>query len=311
MSGSSRSSAQTTANQKRKRNHWVPQAYLRAFAADAKRQKIWRFGKNGGAPELKPIDKVAVKFYLYAPNGPNGRDYSFEERLSSLEQLFGSPIWEEACRGFINLNNKINRKAISLLAAVMYLRNPAQFELTQRMHQAFVDTFSAAPELPHEIEIGGVVRKIDLESWPSYRDATEDDIRRMWLEQVGSAVWFAELLMKMRWSIILAEEPTFITTDHPVAVMHQTLEFKGLSDSGTLIFFPLSPTRLLVMDHNHKEPSGQYYPLAANPGSMNMLLFREANEYLFSSRDPDRVCAEICADADEQELAWAATAGTA
>jgi hypothetical protein len=45
---------------KDKRNHWVSQSYLRSFAADAdKRQKTWRFSKDNGEPELKPIAKVA------------------------------------------------------------------------------------------------------------------------------------------------------------------------------------------------------------------------------------------------------------
>jgi len=54
--------------QKRKENHWVPQAYLKPFAidptAEKEKRKIWRFRKSGGDPEMKPIRKVAVKFYL-------------------------------------------------------------------------------------------------------------------------------------------------------------------------------------------------------------------------------------------------------
>ena len=57
------------AKQITKRCHWVSMSYLRAFAADEAGQKIWRFSKNAGDPELKRIDKVAVKFHLYAPLG--------------------------------------------------------------------------------------------------------------------------------------------------------------------------------------------------------------------------------------------------
>jgi hypothetical protein len=42
--------------QKKKRNHWVPQAYLRGFAADSERRKIWTLSKNEGAPALRPIN---------------------------------------------------------------------------------------------------------------------------------------------------------------------------------------------------------------------------------------------------------------
>jgi len=81
------------AQRKSKRNHWVSQAYLRAFAADpADPRKIWTLSKTAGDPELRPIDKVAVRFYLYALAGPGGRDYRFEEKLSALEQLFGPQV---------------------------------------------------------------------------------------------------------------------------------------------------------------------------------------------------------------------------
>lgn len=69
-----------------KRCHWVAQSYLKAFAADDNGQRIWRFSKNDGEPELKRIDKVAVKFHLYAPLGPDGRrDDALEKKLAELE----------------------------------------------------------------------------------------------------------------------------------------------------------------------------------------------------------------------------------
>lgn len=82
---------------KRRRNHWVPQSCLRGFATDAeRREKIRRFGKSAGDPELKPIENVAVRFCLYAPEVAGGeRDYSFEEKLARLERWFGEPIWSE------------------------------------------------------------------------------------------------------------------------------------------------------------------------------------------------------------------------
>ena len=39
--------------QKKKRNHFVPQSYLRSFAADERRKRIWTFGKNGGDFEFR------------------------------------------------------------------------------------------------------------------------------------------------------------------------------------------------------------------------------------------------------------------
>ena len=87
-------------------------SYLRSFAADGERKKIWTFGKNGGDFELRAIKKVAVKFYLYAPKGPQGRDYAFEDKLASLEEMFGEEFWKTVCTGFVNLGDEAARKAI-------------------------------------------------------------------------------------------------------------------------------------------------------------------------------------------------------
>ena len=83
------------AKQTTKRCHLVPQSYLRTFAATPDtRQKIWRFSKTGGNPELKPIEKVAVKFHLYAPKGFDGRrDDWLEKKLAHLETWFSTSAY--------------------------------------------------------------------------------------------------------------------------------------------------------------------------------------------------------------------------
>ncbi len=54
-----------------KNSHWVPQSYLRHFAADPdRREKIWRFGKTDGDPECQPARKTDQ---LPASNFDQGR----------------------------------------------------------------------------------------------------------------------------------------------------------------------------------------------------------------------------------------------
>jgi len=290
--------------QKRKRNHWVPQGYLRSFAADRDRRKIWTFSSEAGEPRLKPIRNVAVGFYLYAPRGPQGRDYEFEERLASLEQWFGHPDWADISTGYVDLCSKGVRKGVSLLAAVMFLRNPQHLTMTAEMHRQFVEMFSEFPELPDEIEINGQAHEVDKESWPAYRDASEDDIKRMWIKQVGSAAWLAEILMKMRWAVLISEEPRFITSDNPVVLLHPSLGFKGFKNPETAVVFPLSPTRVLFLDNRHSEPDGQYYPFAESVAGLNGLLWRYSIEHMFSSRHPDQVCSEMCENAERMGFVW-------
>lgn len=142
-----------------------------------------------------------------------------------------------------------------------------------------------------------------LNSGPA-RDADEDAIKRMWLDNVNSAMWLAKIMMEMRWAVLFSEKPVFVTTDNPVIVMHPDLEFRGFKNPKTTVFFPLSPTRMLVMDNRHSEPDGEYYPLKDSPGGLNMLLWRESIDSMFSPRHPDGVCAEMIEDAEMSGFEW-------
>jgi len=65
--------------------------------------------------------------------------------------------------------------------------------------------------------------------------------------------------MAMRWPVLVANKPAFITSDTPVTPVHDSLQFQGFGNRGTSILFPLSPTRLLSMDWYHAELDGAYY----------------------------------------------------
>jgi hypothetical protein len=285
--------------------HWVPQAYLRDFAVDEARTKIWRFSKNVGDPELKPIEKVAMRHYLYVPrDGFTGkRDDTFEQELSQLECWFADPVWKALQSELVDLGWVALRKLISLIVSVMYLRTPLHFEYVQELHRRMVAAVERCGQIPTSFIVGGRRFEIDPGSWPDYRDASEDDLKRLWLSEISSATEYAELLMGMRWSMICADAPTFITSDNPVAILHPSLRFKGLSDPETLVLFPICPRRVLIMDNLHDQPSNQYYPLQGNGTAQNLLIWRNAIEYMFSHHHTDDVCRKIVSEADALDVA--------
>jgi len=178
----------------------------------------------------------------------------------------------------------------------MWLRNPKFLHYTKDLHRQIVAFHSQLPSLPEEVEIAGRVIKLDQSKWPEYRDADEDAIKRMWIDQIGSAAQIAEILLKMRWGFLFSEKPVFITTDNPVITMTPGLKFKGLRDPTTTLLFPVSPTRVLFMDNRLGEPDGHYYP-AIDPPSVNSMFWRESIDHMFSSRHPDEVCWEMDASA--------------
>lgn len=85
-----------------------------------------------------------MQFYLYAPDGLQGWEHSFEDKLASLEGMFGEDFWKTACIGFVDLGNETVRKALSLLTAVMWLRNPLQLEFVRYLHRGKSSTLSRA-----------------------------------------------------------------------------------------------------------------------------------------------------------------------
>lgn len=282
-----------------KRCHWVPQAYLRDFAANESRAKIWRFSKMSGDPELKRIDKVTVRHHLYVPcdAATQERDDSFEQKLSQLERWFGDPVWRKLNTDTLDLGWKQLRMLVSLMVSVMYLRTPLHYEHFRATHRKIVTNIEKFGQIPTSLEWLDQVGEIDPKSWPSYRDASENDLKRLWIAQMNDATKYAETLMRMRWSMLLADTQVFITSDNPVTIVHPSLSFRGLADPETIILFPINPQRILIMDHRHKEPANQYYALVGNGTAQNVLIWRNAMEYMFSHQDTDNVCRAMVADA--------------
>lgn len=268
-------------------------------------QGAGQFSKNAGDPELKPLDKVAVSFYLYVPRDPRTglRDDSFEKKLSELEQWFANPVWRALQSEMLDLSWEPLRKMVSLLVANMMLRNPRHFELHKRLHRQICSEIDKCGEVPHSLSHKGRTYRVDPTSWPACRDASEDDLKHNWIEDMNGAAHYASHLMRMRWSMLFAAEPVFITSDAPVTFVHPSLRFRGISDPQTSLLFPISPTRLLCMDHLMQEPSNKYYPLQDSGAAQNLLLWRNSIEHMYSHRHTDEVCAAMVAEKDILEAA--------
>lgn len=290
-------------SQTTKRCHWVPQSYLKAFAADEGRQRIWRFSKNSGEPQLKRISKVAVKLHLYSPKGADGRrNDDLEKKLADLENFFGDRMWHAVCNDFPDFGWDPLRKMVALLTAVTWLRTPRQFDHWKGFHQQLADFYAGMDRLPDAATVGGQFIRLDHSSWPAFRDATEDDMKAAWHDWLGGAAEIAKHLMKMRWAVLVSEAPVFVTSDNPVLVGDTLTPYRGLNHPDAMVTFPLSPTRVLMMDNRHDQPDARFYPLRHNPASTNGLIWRNAIEHMFSPRDPHLVCAEMVADAESKGM---------
>jgi len=295
--------------------HWVPRFYLKYFATsetqNTKEPKAWIFSKDkeDGDPVLTNIRKICAKRYLYSPPDKNGqRDWILEKKLSELESLL-SVMWPTLAEGDADLQWEALRKGVSLFLSVLCLRHPNNLIECVNAHQHIVNIYDTAPKKPdgtpdiEYVEINGMIKKIDTSDWHEYRNWQKDDHHRFFAKSIEfHAVDIAELLLQKRWSVIFADTPVFITSDNPVSKAHLERDKFGFGTKGTIVTFPISPTRLLVMDDMHHEPAGQYYPLHADgPGPYNLGIWKNGSRFMISPRDVDDVLAEMLEWADKQE----------
>lgn len=283
-------------------HHWVPRFYLRYFAIPETRQKkipkVWVFHKEHGDPFSVAIDKIAKQRNLYSTE--------VEAKLAHLETLMAS-IWEALAEKYIDIEKSPIRKIMALFISLLYLRHPKTLELTRNVHDKIVKLYDSLPvnemgnPTADRIIIKDRVYKVDTSDYKEYRNASKKDLHTMFVNNINSnSATIAELLLKKRWSILISNEPVFITSDNPVSVVHPERDVFGLDTKGTIVLFPISPCRILVID-DLDEPRGQYYPLKTHAGDINYTIARNAFNYMISPRSPDEVLSEICQVADGME----------
>lgn len=217
-----------------------------------------------------------------------------EEKLASLESIL-SQVWEQLANDYIDLDNIYVKKALALFLATLILRNPKMIDEIKDIHQAIVNWFE---NLPAEEKPPDLIAEFD-----EYKSASKNSFQEFFVKHIHSdAILIARLLLAKRWSILVSDEPVFITSDNPVAIVNDKHKTYGIKTKGTVIFFPISPTRLLWLDDLYNEPKNQYYPLECQDArSYNMLIWMNAPRYMFSHRNSDEVLAEIMSYVDAYE----------
>jgi hypothetical protein len=249
---------------------------------------------------LTSIRNVAHQRYLYSPQDEAGkRLWDLESKFADYEGLM-QQVWQRLADDMVDLYEPAMRKGLALFISLLYLRHPRRLAEVDRLHGRLVEMFESSPKNAlgnpdiEAVEINGQGRGLDNTDWLRYRDASENDKKRWFVESVQTnAIHLAEVLMKKRWSVIFAADSVFITTDTPVLLMHQSREVFGVGTPGVIVSFPLSPTRVLMMDDRHDQPAGHYYPLTGSPADHNGLAWGDCERFMISPRHPDFIRREL------------------
>lgn len=297
--------------------HWVPQFYLREFSTPesikSETPQAWIFSKRDqdGDEKLTSIRNICAKRYLYSPKEMSGiRSWDTDERLQGIESLLAQ-IWSAVAHDMVDLSSEPIRKGLALFVATTHVRHPDNLKVVKTIHRQLVesaDGLAKRPDGTPDVEsflVGGKKYDLDTSDWHSYAEWNDDDHHRFFAETIRSeSGYLAKLLLKKRWSVVVAENSQFITSDRPVALQHQTRQIFGVGTPGVIVSFPLSPTRILIMDDRHEEPANQYYPVKAeDAGAFNYSIWREGSRFMVTGRPVLEVLAGITGWAEREGYA--------
>jgi hypothetical protein len=220
-----------------KGHHYVPESYLKRFTdnagflyiRDLARQQVRR---------QRPIKVMKIDRYYrqaWAPTGINPDIFEVE---------IGKSLESEA-RGIINrlimspgtLNNH-DTASLSVYMELQRIRVPRQAEAAKELMRSVILN-SLPPDIAGDLAIG------------RYRLTIKDSARFEYMRMAVGTIhpWLA----RMEWEIFEAEDGSaFVTTDSPVSFFNERIMppyEAGVGLAGTIVLFPLSSRKLLLMRH--------------------------------------------------------------
>lgn len=296
----------------KKKQHWVPYFYLKNWATNESKNKKypqgWILSINEGEPQKVNLRDFAAKRYLYSPPDKNGvRSFDTEDKLSDYEDIM-SKFWPMISSEFYDFSEGTSiRKAIALFISLLYLRRPSNIDSFKHMHSKLIEHYEKFPKdkngnpSVNKLILIGKEYLMETSDYKDYKNLSDIDFNHMFVESIHiDAVPIAEILLKKRWAILFSQNENFITSDNPVVVENIDRETFGLRTKGTIITFPISPSRILIMDDLHNEGDGKFYPLKdENSAISNFTIWRNVKKFMLSNRNPDLVCEEIVNYVDE------------
>ncbi len=223
------------------RQHYVPQCYLREWAASdflfRKTSYLWTFNKGEKKGRKSSITNVFVEKDLYTLKLKSGeKNYSIEETLATLEGKYAA-LFKDKISQRLPLTED-ERITLRVFVAAMLQRTPRFRDNMQRFHDQLMEQMSpdVTPEerqgLKQEMENGHKLNFVQL------------------LPDV------AMMLMDMNIAFLCSDGGAkYITSDDPCQVFNPELQWQraygpDLGQERVEVYLPLSPEILLCMSRS-------------------------------------------------------------
>lgn len=217
-----------------KRQHYVPQLYLRQFAAvrGAKNPQIYSLDKTNQRVHRTSIRNVAAELHFYERS-----DRGIEKALQRLEDLFVEPY-----RRLLTIETPKDLTTEEVGAIVVFLA--VQWIRTREHRETIKST---------TVEMEKAMKASGAECDPALTDISEDTLRRLHVHGISGLTEHASAIMlQMKWILCTNRSPMPLwTSDNPIALHNSRpaglVGSLGLMCRGIELYFPLSPTRSLCL----------------------------------------------------------------
>jgi hypothetical protein len=224
-------------NTKIKIQHYVPRLYLKNFVIKPKKYSIYCYEKTKSKTFMTSIKNIACESYFY--DTPDEQEQRIEKTLNVIESSF-DPIYTKMLDSEdLKSLTSIEKQTIAFFVMTQELRTREHRELMKDMSKQLKDRLYKE-KLTDEFK-----ERYGIDTW-----GTEDDTKALQLSMFKYVPTYAEMLLHMKWSLIINRTPTpFWTSDHPInrfnPIDMRPYGNLGLLSKGIQIHFPLSPKIVL------------------------------------------------------------------
>jgi hypothetical protein len=290
-------------------HHFIPQTYLRGFAADDDPERVYYFDRRVGAIHKRRIEDVCSQSNLY-------RFIMYDGELSDeIEDAFATvaePLFREMVQKLVNRRplSPPERSEFAAYIALQVIRTP----FSRRVHDAIAEEVWNAEMVKHWQELldddkrREVFEKIKEETGNDLSSLTKEDIqgaidgsrfkvewsmpKENWIEnqmEIMGGVFRA--LERMHWRVYNApRNSAFITSDNPVGILVKKEDGyyagTGILAAGSVRIFPLTKKACLTITDD--EPPGLSFIDADRERvrQINRVTAMSSDQILISSNEP-------------------------
>jgi hypothetical protein len=262
-----------------KRQHFVPQFYLRNFSVDPNRKLICLYALRSGVLKRDvPIKEQGYEDYYY------GKDNGVESALGKLEQVVSPIIARALTDNLLPTPGSADHAALLKFVILQHDRTPARAAVLNEAMEKTIKTLANGFE-----DLRNKAREFEM------------DGKETPLIALASAEELSQFANDLAWK--LAGNKTsrpFLASDHPAVFYNQFLETRkegggitGIASRGLQIFFPLGPRHLLMLyDKNVYRVGGRKQfdayietSIESDVAGFNSLQAANADEVLYFSAD--------------------------